>query len=214
MKRISIKEAIGYAISFICLILCLYITIEVIVANNEHRPPSIFGLSVSYVPTESMEPAIEAGDYVLFSKVDFDDIRVNDIIVYRSNDNRFIIHRVMEKADSYLRVQGDNNPLPDNELVTKNMVYGKYVTTLGFMSIFSGGINKNLIFFILIIIFIIMIVMQAVSIFIKNKTDEVKRNREEEMNALREEMKKEILKEELERIKKENEALRKKHKGD
>ena len=214
MKKGSIKNIIGYAISFLCLIFCIYITVEVIVANNENRPPSIFGLSVSYVPTESMEPTIEAGDYVVFSKVSFDDIKVDDIIVYKSQDNRFIIHRVIEREADYLTVKGDNNPLADSERVTSDMVYGRYIRTLGFMAIFSGGINKNLIFFILILIFIIMIIMQAVSIYIKNKTDEVKKDREDELNALRDEMRNEILKEELERLREENKKLKDKHEGE
>ena len=81
------------------------------------------------------------------------------------------------------------------------MVYGKYITTLGFMSIFSGGISKNLIFFILVIIFILMIVMQVFSMFVKGKTDELKKSKEEEKSKLIEELKLEVYKEELARLK-------------
>ena len=204
MKKGSIKNIVGYVISFLCLILCLYITIEVIVANTSNRPPSVFGVSVSYVPTESMEPTIEAGDYVMFTKVNFDDVKVDDIVVYRASDNRFIIHRVVEKTNDYLVCKGDNNPIEDKEVVTPSMVYGRYVTTLGFMQIFTGGINKNLIFFILIAIFILMMIMQGVSIYIKGKTDDVKKSHDEEMRLLREELKKEILAEELKKLKEKN----------
>ena len=204
MKKGSIKNIVGYVISFLCLILCLYITIEVIVANTSNRPPSVFGVSVSYVPTESMEPTIEAGDYVMFTKVDFNDVKVDDIVVYRASDNRFIIHRVVEKTSDYLVCKGDNNPIEDKEVVTPSMLYGRYVTTLGFMQIFTGGINKNLIFFILIAIFILMMIMQGVSIYIKGKTDDVKKSHDEEMRLLREELKKEILAEELKKLKEKN----------
>ena len=204
MKK-KVKESIGYIVSFLCLILCLYITIEVIVANTNNRPPAVFGVSVSYVPTESMEPTIEAGDYVMFTKVSFDDVKVDDIVVYRASDDKFIIHRVIEKTDEYLICKGDNNPLEDKEVVTSSMLFGRYVTTLGFMQIFTGGINKNLIFFILILIFILMMIMQGVSIYIKSKTDDVKKKHDEEMNLLREELKKEILAEELKKLKEENE---------
>ena len=200
MKKGSIKNIVGYVISFLCLFLCLYITIEVIVANTNNRPPRVFNISVSYVPTESMEPTINAGDYVMFTKVSFDDVDVNDIVVYRASDSRFIIHRVIEKTDNYLVCKGDNNPIEDKEVVTSSMLYGRYVTTLGFMQIFTGGINKNLIFFILIIIFILMMIMQGVSIYIKGKTDDVKKTHDEEMKMLREELKKEILEEELKKL--------------
>ena len=203
MKK-NFKEAIGYIVSFLCLILCLYITVEVIVANTNNRPPSVFGVSVSYVPTESMEPTIEAGDYVMFTKVNFDDVKVDDIVVYKSSDDGFIIHRVIEKNSDYLICKGDNNPLEDKEVVTSSMLFGRYVTTLGFMQIFTGGINKNLIFFILILIFILMMIMQGVSIYIKSKTENVKKKHDEEMNLLREELKKEILAEELKKLREEN----------
>ena len=61
-KKFKIKSFIGYTLSILFLVMCLYIVIEVIVANSNNRPPSVFGLSVSYVPTASMEPTINSGD--------------------------------------------------------------------------------------------------------------------------------------------------------
>lgn len=207
MQKEKIKKStiIGYVISILCLLACLYITIEVIMSNTEERPPRIFGLSVSYVPTESMEPVINAGDYVLFVEASYDDVFVNDIIVYKSSEGRFIIHEVIEKNDSYIITKGCNNEFADNEKVTKDMVYGKYITTLGFLNTFSGGIKKNLIFFILVIMFLLMLLMQGISIFVKGKTDALKKNKDDEKAKLIEELKLEIYKEELERLKSLNE---------
>ena len=200
MAKSNIKKIVAYTISFLSLFLCLYITIEIINANNDDRPPRIFGLSVSYVPTSSMEPTINAGDYVLFGSASFEDVDVNDIIVfYSETSDKYIIHRVIEKNDieGFLITHGDNNPDGLNETVLKDKVYGKYIMELGILSIFSGGISKNLIFFILIIIFIIMIIMQIVSISIKKKTEDINRSIEEEKKLMLEELKKEILAEEL-----------------
>ena len=201
-----VKTIIEYSLSFLCLFLCLYITIEVIRANTEGRPPRIFNISVSYVPTASMEPTINSNDYVMFVGADFNSVAVNDIIVYKSNtENKYIIHRVIEKYEDYLITQGDNNPIPDSEKITPDMVYGRYVMTLGLMStIFSGGISQNIIFIILVVIFVIMIIMQMVSIVIKNKTEKLKNDIEAEKEQLREELKKEILEEELRKIKEQN----------
>ncbi|MGM9970103.1 MAG: signal peptidase I [Anaeroplasma sp.] len=208
-KRKKISNIIGYIVSILCLLLCLYITIEVISANTSNRPPRIFGVSVSYVPTESMDPTIKVGDYVLFVQADFNDVKVDDIVIYRANDGKYIIHRIIEKYDDYLIAKGDNNLIPDDK-VTKDMVYGKYITTLSFMSIFSGGISKNLIFFILVGIFICMLGMQIFSMFVKNKTDEVKKTNEEQKNLLREELKRQILEEELAKLREENAKLKEK----
>ena len=200
------KKVISYVVSFLCILLCLYITIEVINANTHNRPPRIFNLSVSYVPTGSMEPTISAGEYVLFKKATFDSVDVDDIIVYYNKDEaKYIIHRVIEKNEALqiITTKGDNNSVADQIEVTPGMIYGKYITTLGFMAIFSGGINQNLIFFILVIIFALMLVMQLASIFIKGKTDKIKEEKEKQKEILREEMKRQILAEELAKLKNE-----------
>lgn len=204
------KQIIGYIVSMLCILLCLYITIEVIVANTENRPPRVFGLSTSYVPTESMEPTISKNSYIMFSYATFDSVDEGDIIVYHNDeDNIFVVHRVVDKNNEtgVIITKGDNNPIEDPLEITKekNMVYGKYLTTLGFMAIFSGGINQNLIFFILIIIFVIMLGMQIFSMFIKGKTEKLKEDKEAKKALLREELKRQILEEELAKLKAANE---------
>lgn len=200
-KKISVKKIIGYSLSLLCLILCLYITIEIIVANNNHRPPNILGISVSYVPTQSMEPTIHSGDYIMFTKANFEDVNVNDIVIYYSNDNDiFIVHRVIEKYSDYLVAKGDNNPISDTEKVLPAMVCGKYLTTVSFLNIFQGGINSNAIFFILIGIFVIMIGMQVAQYYIKSKSDKLKEEKEKKKKDAMEELRKEILEEELRKL--------------
>ena len=224
-KKTKKSTIIAYIVSLLCLLLCLYITIEVIVANNSNRPPRIFNISVSYVPTESMKPTITAGSYVMFTTVDVDDIKAGsgnilenheymsgDIIVfYNEKEDKFIIHRVVGIAEDsngrYFITWGDNNTVVDELKVRDSMIYGKYVTTLGFMSIFSGGVNTNVIFFILVGIFVIMIAMQVAQAVLKNKTESVKKKAQLDKEALREELKKQILEEEIAKLKARNEAL-------
>ncbi len=228
-KKTKKSTIIGYIVSILCLLLCLYITIEVIVANTNNRPPRIFNISISYVPTESMEPTINAGSYVMFTGVNQDNIKTGtgsilenhnnkdgDIIVfYNQKEDKFIIHRVVgieeDNDGRYFITWGDNNIRTDELKVRDNMVYGKYVTTLGFMSIFSGGVNTNLIFFILVGIFVIMIAMQVIQVVLKNKTESVKKKAKIDKEALREELKKQILEEEIAKLKAKNVELSKKN---
>lgn len=204
------KKIIGYVVSMLSILLCLYITIEVINANTNNRPPKIFGLSVSYVPTPSMEPTIKTGSYIMFVEANFDSVQNGDIIVYYNDkEAKYIVHRIIEKNEEtrVITTKGDNNQLADDIEVKPNMIYGKYLTTLGFMAIFSGGINQNLIFFILVVIFVLMLGMQIASIFINKKKDELKENKEKKKELLREEMKRQILAEELAKLKAENQVL-------
>ncbi|MCR5647772.1 MAG: signal peptidase I [Acholeplasmatales bacterium] len=211
-KKIKTKTLIGYIVSIFCLLLCLYITVEVIVASNQNRPPRVFNISVTYVPTESMEPTISSNSYIMFYGASFDDVKVKDsnnegdIIIYYSNKNDFyIVHRAIgrgidENGNKYLICKGDNNTIEDAEHVYPAMVYGKYITTIGFMSIFTGGVNTSAVFVILIIIFIIMVAMQVTSMVISVKKEKLKESKKEEENRLREELKAQILKEELEKL--------------
>ncbi len=215
-KKIKTKTLIGYIVSIICLLLCLYITVEVIVASNQNRPPRIFNISVTYVPTESMEPTISSNSYIMFHGTSFDDVKVKDsnnegdIIIYYSKKNDFyIVHRAIgrgidENGNKYLICKGDNNTVSDAENVYPAMVYGKYMTTIGFMSIFSGGVNTSAVFVILIIIFIIMVAMQVTSMVISVKKEKLKESKKEEENRIREELKAQILKEELEKLRNQN----------
>lgn len=223
-KKKKKNTIIGYIVSILCLLLCLYITIEVINANNHNRPPKIFNLSISYVPTESMEPTISAKDYILFKGIKFSDVYCGSsdnpeenhqtgsgdiIIFYSKKEKKYIVHRAVgkgidENGNKYIITWGDNNESCDTERVTSKMVYGKYVTTLGILNIFSGGINKNIIFFILVLMFLIMIGMQVFQMTLSQKAKKIKTDRQKEEEKFKEELKMQIMKEELERIKEYN----------
>lgn len=225
-KKISTKNWIIYIFSTLALIFCIYIISAVIVAGNEKRPARIFGLSVSYVPSGSMEPVIAEKSYVLFRQASYKECKVDDIIVYyNQKENKYIIHRVIGKVENgelvakssrfdnatilidtietdYLITMGDNNGnKTDTIAVTKGLVYGKYVTGLGFMSIFSGGINKALIYGLLILIFVIMIGIQTFQMFMNKKVEDAKKQNKQSKELLLEELRKEILEEELAKIK-------------
>lgn len=202
------KKIISAVISALCVALCLFVSIEVIVASNQSRPPSFFGYSISYVPTKSMEPEIKAGDYIVFEKIDYRDVEIHDIVVYRSNNGEmagnFIVHRVVEKHEDYLITKGDNNSSVDLEHVTSEMVFGKYVMTVNILGFFSGGASRGVVFFVLIFIFILLIGLQIVSIILKYRKDKLIEDNNKEKELLLEKLRKEILEEELQKIRNES----------
>ena len=199
----KLKAKITIILSVLVFVLSLTIIIKVVVANTQHKLPSVFGFSVSYVPTQSMEPTISSDQYILSQSTTFDKVNVDDIIIYRSNtENRFIVHRVIAKYDDYLITKGDNNPIADTEHITSDMVCGKYITTIGFLSIFSGGVNSTVVYVILVILFVILIITQGFSIYIKYKADRIKKQNELRNKQALEELRQEIYKEELEKLRK------------
>jgi signal peptidase len=73
---------------------------------------------IAVVSGSSMEPILSTGDVVFIQPVKSpSEIRVGDVIVYRSQAGRYIIHRVINMINVggkvYLITKGDNNPVPD-----------------------------------------------------------------------------------------------------
>ena len=193
MKK-KIFKYIGEALIFLLIGLSLYIIIEVSVANANNRPPRIFGVSISYVPTKSMEPEIMAGDYIIYTSIDYNDVKKDDIIVYYNKDlEKYIVHRVYELYDSYLITKGDNNLAKDSYHVTNNDLYGIYRGKAGFLKIFAGGINKLAIGIILAILIISFIVLQFISFFLKDKKEKLQEENKKIKDELREQMRKELI---------------------
>ena len=204
MNKNKIKTVLGYLFSIFCVLTVVLTSVEVVDAAKEGRPPQVFGYSVSYVPTESMEPEIMAGEYIYYKKATFDDVDVDDIIIYKANSGtmkgNFIVHRIIEKYDDYLVVKGDNNPISDTENVTPDMIYGKYIDKVHVLNFITRGLSVNAIFFILMILFIVLLVLQFASVFVKTKKEEIEKKIEEDKQILLEQMRQEILKEELEKL--------------
>ena len=211
-KRSFRRTLIEGIIGIVMILLCLYVTLTVVISNKKGVPPSVFGLSVSYVPSKSMEPTIHSGDYILFRKASFNGIEVDDIIIYKNkSEDKFVVHRVIsinydDDNKKYFVTKGDNNTSEDTVKVYENIFYGKYVTRLTILS-GKGSTSSNLIFISLIIIFILMITAQITQIVLTKKNQTRKEEAEKSQlkyEQLKEQMKLEIMKEELEALKKKN----------
>ena len=206
MKK-NIRRIIS-ALAIVMAILTIYLMASNIVAMKKEKPVRIFGYSFSYVPTNSMEPVIKVDDMVLFKKVKYDDLKTGDIIVYRSNLDEtkgvYIIHRIKEVTDDGFVMLGDNNNnIVDKELVTSNMLIGKYIKVINFFNVGKLVSNKNLVFTLLIIVIIFIIGMEIVNIYVTYMKDKSKKKQDKN---IRDELLEEIRQELLEEIKKEKET--------
>lgn len=72
---------------------------------------------MAVVKGESMLPILREGDIVFTYKPNPSEIRIGDVIVYKTYTNKLIIHRVVEvrivDGKYYYVTRGDNNPGPD-----------------------------------------------------------------------------------------------------
>ena len=85
--------------------------------------------------THSMEPSLWKGVYTIEfeignenTQVKKDDLKIGDIISYKSKSRSNIIHRIVKIGNDekgwYAQTKGDNNRKADSELVRENQLIG------------------------------------------------------------------------------------------
>ncbi len=111
--------------------------------------PGLVGAESSHVVnSDSMAPAIAAGDVVVVQSTGPGAIDVGDVITYRSDQpehSQFVTHRVVEVVergdDRYFRTKGDANDRRDPELVSRSALVGQVwftVPLIGYLITFAG----------------------------------------------------------------------------
>jgi len=75
---------------------------------------------IAVVKGNSMLPLLREGDIVFLYRASPQDIKVGDIVVYKSIYGGYIIHRVVKIVNEtgvlYFVTKGDNNPIDDSAL--------------------------------------------------------------------------------------------------
>lgn len=75
---------------------------------------------LAVVRGNSMYPLLREGDIIILTKKSPDEIKVGDVIVYKSVKGNLIVHRVIEVTNLngvyYFKTKGDNNYLDDRYL--------------------------------------------------------------------------------------------------
>lgn len=88
----------------------------------------VFPVRPMVIATGSMEPLIYPGDVVLVKSIDLNQLKVGDIIQYKS-ESIYIFHRIIEILDDNgeikYQTKGDNNSAVDPEQVKGDAIRGK-----------------------------------------------------------------------------------------
>ena len=204
-----VKKIIKYVITSLTVLFFLLSLIFIflgIKAVKENKPVSIFGYIFSVVPTESMKPDINPGDFVLSKKVDFSTLEIgNDIVYYSVEKDIYIVHRIYnQKSDGSFVMFGINNSGIDNESVDESNYVAKVVKVISIFNLGDLVINhKGVIFAFIFMIFLSLLVMEGAKIYLTIKEEKLKEEKEikenekekfivEERNRIKEEILKEI----------------------
>lgn len=96
--------------------------------SDSGQPSSIMGYQMMAVLSGSMEPALHPGDIVVIKQTDSEQIRVDDIITYASDQNTVVTHRVIDVVQKdgqvLFETKGDANNRKDDNLVSGDQVIG------------------------------------------------------------------------------------------
>jgi signal peptidase I len=74
------------------------------------RPSQIGGGAYYYIVSSgSMEPSLNVGDWIICTKTSFSSLNSGDIIAFRhpSEPDLIVVHRIVEKTDTYIITKGD-----------------------------------------------------------------------------------------------------------
>lgn len=86
--------------------------------------PCLWGHKPLVVISGSMEPTLKVGGILYYEKIDLEDFKIDDILVYKTKDH-IISHRIVDIVDAGFITKGDANNSIDNNLINKNQVLGK-----------------------------------------------------------------------------------------
>lgn len=130
-----IKKILGGIVDFLMLVvIVIAIGVTLVSLTSDNNGVSKVG---TYIPlnvkTESMEPTINEGDFIIVEECDPYELKVGDVISFLSSEqDEYIVktHRIVaiEGADSSKSfiTRGDNNPFDDDVPVYPVDVIGKW----------------------------------------------------------------------------------------
>lgn len=153
-KGIRILKITLSALWWLCLAVGLALVVSLLAAHMRGEVPHLFGYSVINIISESMEPTIEQGEYILIKQVPPEDVQKNDIICFYSTDPAIYgylnTHRVVEEpflADGDLRfiTKGDHNLTPDHTPAEGDKLVGVYVKHLRALTVVLTFLNDHMI---------------------------------------------------------------------
>ena len=118
------------------------------------------GIVPYVVKSGSMESVVKTGSLCLVNKhVNYEDVKVNDIIAFSISSGEKVTHRVVEITDEGLITKGDANSFPDGITTTEDNYIGKNIFSipkLGFFVMWVQTARGRIVLITIIIVLLIL----------------------------------------------------------
>lgn len=122
----------------------------------------LFGIGYAVVVSGSMEPTLNVNDMIVYQRLDRDEYREGDIIVFKDKSGTLITHRIRAVRGTELITKGDANPVFDEPITFKNVV-GRvvfYVPKVGLVASFlktPRGLIGSAIVLVILLLFVFLL---------------------------------------------------------
>lgn len=198
LKRKQRRSLIGTAVTVVIEILVALVLVVMVATTASGERFWYFGqFSFSVVITNSMEPEINVGDFIIIKKCSIEDIEEGDDIVFAAGssfgsiEGQGVVHRAVEIHNDdgtiSIETQGVNpSATRDRERVTAENLIGKCVFVSGFIGAIYGFLS-NIINWVFIVVLgiVIWFAWSRISRLLKSakaekteKADDINKNEE------------------------------------
>jgi len=86
--------------------------------------PSLIGHKPLVIISNSMHPTLKVGGILYYHKIDIEELKIDDVLVYQSGDH-IISHRIVDITDEGFITKGDANNTDDYNVVKEAQIIGK-----------------------------------------------------------------------------------------
>ncbi|MGN1378892.1 MAG: signal peptidase I [Bacilli bacterium] len=183
INKIKNNKFINIIIKIIKAIVTLFIIFVVsiiFIQRVSDNKISLGGISIYTIITPSMVPKYNIGDMVIAKKVDVNNLRKGDDVVYLGNkddfDGKIITHEIMnienENGKILFHTKGIANDIED-PIVSEEQIMGKVIFKSKLLSLISKVVNNSYgFYFVIFIPFTILVTMEIIDIIDEKKRKE------------------------------------------
>ena len=141
-KKIKISDII---VDILLALALIVLGMSIFIAFKFKENPEdayLFGYKPVYILTGSMEPTLREKGICIVQKTTYDDVDVDDIVMYTIED-KTITHRIVEKTEEGIRTKGDNNNVRDAYLLQEDNIKAKVVFIMNFTATIINDLQSG-----------------------------------------------------------------------
>lgn len=190
MKGIkNVITLLGLIVFIVVVTLCLIIVFKSY--SEPDKIPSLWGWKPLIVLSSPIETNIMDGDLIFVKEVDVSELKVGDVILFRTYQNVVLTHKITDiindEGETKYYIKGENSTLQNDNLILKNQIEGIYRYRIPNLGKILYNFQKPIVMLICILIpLVILILAQFCDI---KKHQKLQKALEDETNALKQQNK-------------------------